>query len=311
MDIVLLKQELLDKKLRSFYIFTGQELAVQDIYIAKIQEISGLNIIYTDSLSSIFAKITTKSLFKVDPCIYVIRNDEQYLKSESKWKTIQTMNFHGNIVILRYSLDKISKFEKAHQDVLIKFDYVATSYLKNRLQACTGMPDSHCMDIVKMCGGDYGRIKNELYKLKLYANLNGFSWDTAYLEAKKHNLIHEEIGDIIFEFTGAVENRNIQKAYLLWPKMKYTGDSTMRVLSVLYNSFRQILMVQSTPVDMRTEKILGLSKAFIYIISQKCNKYNLFELVNIVKTLRYLEKGIKIGTIAEEYAMEYFLGQIW
>ena len=70
-------------------------------------------------------------------------------------------------------------------------------------------------------------------------------------------------------------------------------------------------MVQSTSQDMRTERILGLSSKQIYVTSFKCDKYNLFELVNIVKTIRYLEKGIKIGTVSEEFAMEYLLGQIW
>ena len=93
--------------------------------------------------------------------------------------------------------------------------------------------------------------------------------------------------------------------------MKYTGDGPMRVLSVLYNSFRQILMVQSTDVKQRTEEVLGMTKAQIYVTSNQCGRYNLFELVNIVKTLRYLEKGIKIGTVAEEFAMDYLMGTIW
>ena len=62
---------------------------------------------------------------------------------------------------------------------------------------------------------------------------------------------------------------------------------------------------------MRKEDVLGMTKGQIYITSQKCNVYNLFELVNIVKTIRYLEKGIKTGTVAEEFAMDYLMGTIW
>lgn len=312
MDIRELKQELLDKKIRPYYIFNGEELALQDIYINKIKEISGKEIVRADSVANIFKKLTARSLTKSNPVIYVIRNDEDWFKAESSWSKLKDCDMKGNILILLYSIGtKTSAFFKYHDDILITFDFIGESLLKNRLQAITGMPDQYCYDIVKMCGNNYGRMKNELYKLQKYAQLNGYSWNSAYLEAKAHNLIHEEIGDIIFEFTGAIENRNIKKAYELWPKMKYTGDGPMRVISVLYNSFRQILMVQSTPENMRKEDILGMTKGQIYITAQKCNKYNIYEVVNIVKTLRYLEKGIKIGTVAEEFAMDYLMGTIW
>lgn len=313
MDITELKQELLDGKVRSTYVFTGDELALQDVYIDKIKELSGLEIVRVETLLSIFSKVTAKTLFKIQPKIYIIRNDEYYYKTESAWKQfLECQNFRGNIVILLYSgVENKSKFCNAHENILTRFDFIGDSMLVNRLQATTGMPAAYCADIVKKCGCNYGRIKNELYKLNVYAVVNHWDYNMAYLQSKKCDLIHEDIGDIIFEFTNAVESRNIKKAYELWPKMKYTGDGPMRVLSVLYNSFRQILMVQSTPPNQQTEEVLGMTKGQIFITSQKCFKYNIYEVVNIVKTLRYLEKGIKIGTIAEDYAMDYLMGVIW
>lgn len=315
MDISVLKQNLLDKKLNHYYIFTGQELALQDIYIDKIKEISGLDVVRAEDLASIFTKLTTKTLIKSKPCIYVIRNDEQFFKTtETNWKKfLEAPNFRGNILILLYSdVEKTAKFCKFHEEILTRFDFIGPSLLRNRLQATTKMPPQYCEDIVKMCGNDYGRIKNELYKMNTLALANGYSWNTAYLEAKKCNLIHEEIGDIIFEFTGAIESRNIKKAYELWPKMKFTGDGPMRVLSVLYNSFRQIVKVQCTAdIKQRTPEILGMEPGVLYMVTQKCGKYNGFELIHILKTLRYLEKGIKTGQVEEAFAMEYLMGTIW
>ena len=312
MDISVLKQEILDKKYRNYYIFTGEELALQDIYINKIKEISGMEIMRVDSVASIFQRLTAKSLIKREPVIFVIRNDEDWYKAESSWSKLKDKDMKGNILILLYSIGtKTSAFCKYHEDIITDFGLIGSSLLKNRLQAITKMPDAYCEDIVKMCGSNYGRMKHELYKLQKFKEIHNCGWDHAYIEAKNCNLIHEDIGDIIFEFTGAIENRNIKKAYNLWPKMKYTGDGTMRVISVLYNSFRQILMVQSTPPKDRTEKVLGMTNGQIYITAQKCNKYNIYEVVNIVKTLRYLEKGIKIGTVAEEFAMDYLMGTIW
>lgn len=313
MEITQLKQELLDGKVRPFYVFYGDELALQDIYIDKIQEITGLKKQRVDSLTSIYTNLITKNLFASDPCLYVIRNDDAYMKAEKTWDTLlNAESLKGNIVVMLYSgVEKTNKLIKHHEEVATKFDFILGTGLRNRLMATTKLPQAYCDDIVKMCCNNYGRIKNELYKLIQFANIHGYQLNTAYLEAKKIDLLHEDIGDIIFDFTNAVETRNIPKAYMLWPKMKYTGDGPMRVISVLYNSFRQILMVQSTPQKERTEQVLGMTSAQIYVTAQKCGVYNLIELVNIVKTLRYLEKGIKLGTVAEEYAMDYLMGTIW
>lgn len=312
MDIKELKEEIIQNKTRPLYVFTGDELALQDIYVNKIKEISGLELKRIDTVFSMLTTLTGRTFTKPKPTLYVVRNDDEFYKKESAWSKIIDSNLKNSIMILLYSgVEKSSKFCKYFDKVLTQFDFIGESLLRNRLQAITKMPMPYCEDIVKMCGSNYGRMKHEIYKLQRFAAINQFSWNTAYLEAKKCNLFHEDIGDIIFEFTNAVENRDIKKAYDLWPKMKYTGDGPMRVISVLYNSFRQILMVQSTPQNERTEQVLGMTKGQIYITSQKCNKYNIYEVVNIVKTLRYLEKGIKTGTVAEEFAMDYLMGTIW
>ena len=313
MELKELKQELLDGKVRNYYVFIGDELALQDIYINKIKEISGLVLQRTVDVKSVYSKLTSKTLFKAASSIYVIRNDEDFYKSNA-WKTLlKEKDFKGNILILLYSnVKKTSDFCKAHEKVLTSFDLIDPSLLKNRLNATTKMPLHYCEDIVKMCGGNYGVIKNELYKLQKYMQANGLTWDSAYLEGKRNNLLHEEIGDIIFDFTNAIIERKIKIAYELYPKILKTEDgSAIKLLSVLYNSFRNILMVQSTPLNMRNEATLGLTKGQIYMTNLKCNRYNLFEIVTIIKTIRYLEKGIKIGLVEEKFAIPYLMGMIW
>lgn len=313
MDIQELKKELLNRKTRPYYVFIGDELALQDIYINKISEISGMEVVRSIDVKSIYQKLTAKTLIKAVPAIYVVRNDDEYFKS-NVWKDVLKLkDFKGNILILLYSgIKKTCDFCKAHDKVLTSFDKIGESLLKNRLNATTKMPLPYCEDIVRMCGGNYGRIKNEVYKLSVLGYVNGYGMNTAYLVAKKENLIHEEIGDIIFDFTNAIVDRNIKKAYDLYPKIMKTEDgSAIKLLSVLYNSFRNILMVQSTPFKQRTEEVLGLSKGLIYMTAQKCNKYNIYEVVYIVKKIREIEKGIKIGTVEEKFAIPYLMGSIW
>ena len=313
MDITVLKQELLDGKIRPTYIFTGDELALQDIYIDKIMQLSGLDKVVVDNLKSVYSKLSARTLVKVAPKIYCIRNDEHYVKDDKVWdKVIQGKNQGKNIIIFRYTgLDKRGKFCKAHEEILTEFSFIGESLLKNRVQALTKWPIQYCEDLVKICGCNYGRIKNELYKLETLAKVNNYSLSTAYLEAKKNNLIHKEIGDIIFDFTNAVIERNIVKSYELYEQIKKTDEGPVKLISVLYNSFRNIMLVQSTPLSERTEEVLGLTKGQIFVTSQKCDRYSIYEIVDIVKLLQKAEKGIKTGELDVNYIMEYLLGVIF
>lgn len=313
MDIKDLKEELLKGKTRPYYVFIGDELALQDIYIAKISEVSNLSVVRSDDVKSIYSKLTAKSLFKAPASIYVVRNDEDYYKS-SAWKNLLNLkDLKGNILILLYSgVKKTSDFCKAHEAVLTSFDLINANLLKNRLEATTGLNTSYCEELVKMSGGNYGVIKNELYKLYRFSMITGRSLLSSFIESKNSGLLHEEIGDIIFDFTNAIVDKNIKKAFALYPKILQTEDgNAIKLLSVLYNTFRNVLMVQSTPLKERTEQVLGLTRGQIYMTNQKCNRYNLFELVKIIKTIRYLEKGIKVGTVEEKFAIPYLMGTIW
>lgn len=313
MDITQLKAELLEGKFRPTYMFIGDELALQDVYIDKICEVTGYDKVVVDSLKSVYNKLSARTLVKTEPKIYCIRNDEFYPKDEKVWeKVIEGKGQGKNIIIFRFTdIDKRGKFFKAHESITTEFNFIGPSLLRNRIQAITKWPLQYCEDLVNMCGCNYGRIQNELYKLNILAKVNNYSMDIAYLEAKKVNMIHQEIGDIIFDYTNAVIERNIPLAYKLYEQIKQTDEGPVKLISVLYNSFRNVLIVQSTPQNERTEEVLGISKAQIYVTSQKCDRYGIFELVDIVKLLQRIEKGIKTGEVDVNFAMEYLMGVIF
>lgn len=308
-----LKNELIYNKLRPTYLFYGHELALQDIYINKISELSGLKKVRVDSLKVIYNKLSAKTLIKSKPVLYVVRDDELYYKEEKVWeKTIAGKNQQGNILILLYTNpDKRSKFMKAHEEIATEFDFLGESILSCRVQALTKLPTGYCKDLVKICNCNYGRIEKELYKLNLFCEINKCSMEDAYKDARRNNMIHEDIGDIIFDFTNAVIDRDVTKSYTLLRDLKKIDEGELKLVTVLYNGFRNILLVQSTGNKDRTEQVLGLSSAQIYVSSLHCGKYNLFELVNIVKLLQSLEYDIKCGSIDSEFAVEFLLSQIF
>lgn len=311
MDIMQLKQELCQGNVRNSYVFCGDELALQDIYIDKIKEISKLSVVRVEYLKDVYKKLGVRSLTKTRK-IYIIRNDEDYKKSEGVWeRVIAGTNQKDNIIILLYSnLDKRSKFYKQHQPILTEFTFVGTDLLAKRVHALCKLPLNHCEHLVRLCGNNYGRIKLELTKLQILTQINGYDITTAFLTALEYNMIHEELGDVTFDFGNAVCVRNTKLAYYYKEKLDQMGESPTKLLGVLYNGFRCMLMVQCTPPNMQDETVLGLSKGVIWNTKQKLGHYSNVELTNALKCIRYAEKGIKLGEVESNIALDFVLAQI-
>ena len=101
-DIKDLKQDILNKKLKPLYVFIGDELALQDVYIKQIVNTSGLESHRVNDVKSVYGKLTSKSLIKAVPQVFIIRNDDEYFKAESTWKNLLKNDLKGNILILLY-----------------------------------------------------------------------------------------------------------------------------------------------------------------------------------------------------------------
>ena len=74
-------------------------------------------------------------------------------------------------------------------------------------------------------------------------------------------------------------------------------SNTKRLLQ--YQSF------QGNRVDLSTRT--GLSQFQIKLASRRTNNYSNGELVEMMKTIRWVERGIKLGDIDDRIAVEYIL----
>ena len=88
----------------NLYLSKQSGLALQDIYINKIAEVTGFEKIRIDSLKQIYSKLRVKSIIKAKPKIYIIRNDDQYIKTPKLWTSIVNGKVcKDNIIIMLYN----------------------------------------------------------------------------------------------------------------------------------------------------------------------------------------------------------------
>lgn len=298
------KKQIREKNVDTFYVFTGEELEVMNIFIKKIAEVANASINRVDTLSSVCSRMQNKSILS-KRCCYVIRDDKEYMSAEATWPLIESSELQSdNIVILLYTtLDKRSKFYKHISDRLVEFNALTDENLKREVQKRIALSDKNTQILIEVCEHNLGIILNEIDKIQKFDHE---ATNSAFEHLMKSGVIHQPAQDCIWDFIDAVLMRHRVKAFnLLYEAVEY-GNPVLTLLSVLYKDTRQLLQVQSCPSD-DISKTTGLSGWDIKRAKPRVRKYSNRELIDAMRLIQQTEVGIKTGSIEESMALEYVL----
>ena len=315
MNIQELQKQIIANNLDDLYVFIGDEIAIQKIYINKIASTRNLEIQYIDEFKQIYNKLKINQLFDTKK-LYVILDDYDILKYENIWNNIQS---NGNIIIFKYNtLDKRNKFYKYFEAKIVEFNKlsvdVLTKYIHKETGPGTKLDDTCCKQLIDMCNCNYNQILLELDKLLNYRDVKNQGDDINYLtahfnELSKLGAFHKEVSDITFEFIEKVIIRDVKSIYNLYKQLHQINESNLKLLSLLYTNFKIILLIQSCK-STDICKTTGLQYYQVKYNQNKINYYTIPELVYILRTIQKLEKGIKIGEIDESISLDYLLVNI-
>ena len=309
MNIQQLKQQIKDKSFDSWYIFTGEEYKVLNIYIDKIAELTKSNKVYVDSLADIFSKSRQRSLVKLKT-LYVVMDDSDFLTNEKAWSAIDRKSpFNDDIVIFYYtSRDKRNKFWKHYENKVVEFETLnkrlLVKYIKKELP---DLSNEGCEVLIDICESSYGRILLEIDKIKQYGEYSQVtSYDKILKMLIKDGTIYKPPKDAIFDFVAAVLDRDVDLAYSLLEQSYAVGEANMVLISVLYTSFRNLFLVQ----NRKNKEDIGLNGWEIKNVSSYVDNYSSGELIRAMRILRKIEVGIKRGDIPEDISTNYFLLEV-
>lgn len=305
MELIDLRNEIVSNVKSNLYIFTGPEVKVMDVYLEMICKMYGYEKYRPEDIKEVIKKTKNINNFS-KKSIYILRDDVEFTKQEEAWKNIDSL-IGNNVVILIYSsIDKRGKFYKYWKDKIVTFEKLSEVQLnKYVLKELGNEFNSQSRYLINICENDYSRILLECDKIKTYAKLLNINYVESFRELLKSGIIHIPVGDIIFKFTDAIMKRNVKDCFELWEKLKTIQESPIKVLSILYNNMRNTLIVQSIP-NPNTQNT-GLSGWNIKCSKEFCGYYSTIELLQNVKTVRDIEKGIKEGRYEQSLAIDLLL----
>ena len=303
MTVSTIHTELAQGRTRKVYMFTGSEWRVQRIYIEQIAKVAKMSYKYVNAISDVYASLTS-SLFGSTSNVYVIRDDSDALTNEKLQAQLKSKRgFGNNIIILLFStIDKRKKFFTQFKDEIVEFEPLKSDVLKKYISKEIELSD-RCLDIlIEVCEGDYGRCLLEIDKINRHLEQNK---DKALMQMLEDGTIYIPPRDAVFKFVDAVLKRQKQMFELL--KESYeAGEATLVLLSVLYNSAKQLLQVQACE-SKDVAKVTGLLDWQIRNAREKLGKWSNGELVHLMRIIQKAEKGVKIGTIDDAIAVEYVI----
>ena len=306
MNIADVKVDIKNKAIKPYYIFAGDEIEVQRIYINKIAEVLDYEVVRADSIADVWNRIVTPTLFDT-PCVYVVRDDKDLIQNETLQRQIEQNRLNANVIInLITVVDKRTKWYKSNSDKIVLFERLSTEVLLKYVQRLTTLNKRNCERFIAICENDYARILLEIDKIKRF---NDENHDLAFEQLVEEGAIYVPAKDAIFDLVDAILKRQIDRVYDLLDQCYAVGEANMVILSVLYNNAKQVLQVQACE-SSDVAKTTGLTGWQIKCAKDKVNYYSDTELFNILKLIQKTQKGIITGQIEDSLSVEYLLVNI-
>lgn len=318
-----LQKQIMSNSIDHVLLLFGEEVAIMDIYLDKIYKATGGDVLRFDSVKEAYAKMVQRRITTGASRVFVVRDDKDFFKADKEWGKVFTAAESGAdyLLVIYSNMDRRSKFYKQNQERLCEFEKLSSSVLAGYIdRLLPGMSVQHKEQLAQVCECNYSRILLEADKIKHYAhaldsnsNITAMSIDygMCFVKLLKMGVIYQPIGDITFLFTDAILTRNKKDTAKYLLQSKAVGESEILTLSVLYNGFKQILMVQGLGKDQsEPSKRTGLTPWQVKMAKEKQGHYSIDELVNALKVIRFVEKGIKTGEIDADVAVEYVIVNI-
>lgn len=274
-----LQTQIREGSLLPFYIFTGEEIELQNIYLKQMGDV-----IRVDRVADIYNKITSK-LISGKFAVYVVRDDMDFIKSEKTWGSISDRIRNAVLVIQVTTPNKCKKFIKDLNDCVVEFNHMTTKQLLNVVNMDCSV--SNKQYFIEACNNDLNTINNylDIFKRAGIKELNKKIVDE-YIPTK------EDV--TVFQLADAVMRKDEQLTFKLLDQLLEDKNNVMGIIYAIYSQLHKCVLVEGYRGEKDIAKITGIN-------SWICNnilRYNRIEPPKLLTALRLVQKydkGIKTG----------------
>ena len=299
MELVELNKQLRTNSIGNFYIFTGDEIGLQNVYLKQFGEYKRV-----DTVSEILNKLTTKgfNFTKSSKEVYVVRDDLDFLTNrhlEENIKQLEKANL-GTLIVQITNANKKYTWFKTWNYYVVEFNKLTPTQLIHQIQHYNLTDNQDTLKyFVSACNNDFTTILNEIDKYnRLHAAgvYKTFSIDTLL------DMMPPKYDYTVFDFIDLVLKRDM-KAIQVMDLLLAQNQNPLGILSLLYqNVSKAILVIGHKGQQGITEKT-GLP---YWQIKKILNNVRISPsgLLAALRFIQQYDNGIKSGRYAPDVGIQ-------
>lgn len=274
-----LQTQIREGSLLPFYIFTGEEIELQNIYLKQMG-----NVIRVDRVADIYNKITSK-LISGKFAVYVVRDDMDFIKSEKTWSSISDRIRNAVLVIQVTTPNKCKKFIKELNDCVVEFNHMTTKQLLNVVNMNCSV--SNKQYFIEACNNDLNTINNylDIFKRVGIKELNKKIVDE-YIPTK------EDV--TVFQLADAVMRKDEQLTFRLLDQLLEDKNNVMGIIYAIYSQLHKCVLVEGYRGEKNISKVTGINSWICNNILRD-NRIEPSKLLTALRLVQKYDKGIKTG----------------
>lgn len=274
-----LQTQIREGSLLPFYIFTGEEIELQNIYLKQMG-----NVIRVDRVADIYNKITSK-LISGKFAVYVVRDDMDFIKSEKTWGSISDRIRNAVLVIQVTTPNKCKKFIKELNDCVVEFNHMTTKQLLNVVNMDCSV--SNKQYFIEACNNDLNTINNylDIFKRAGIKELNKKIVDE-YIPTK------EDV--TVFQLADAVMRKDEQLTFRLLDQLLEDKNNVMGIIYAIYSQLHKCVLVEGYRGEKNISKVTDINSWICNNILRD-NRIEPSKLLTALRLVQKYDKGIKTG----------------
>lgn len=306
MNIAELKLKIISNELPNFMVFTGEEFGVMNIYLNDIIKNFDGSIHKLEYVKDSIKMFSSNSIISKKKLV-IITDDYGFMKEDSAWPKIIDL-VGNNILILKYhQCDSRLGFWKYFKDKTVVFEKMSQNVLSKHLMKLYELDNNNAIQISEFCNNDYNKCLLEMEKVKVFSKLNGLDINSAFLQCIKNGVLCINQNVDILTFVDYVLTKNFKCAIKSYKKLLMENEPVLKIISFLYNGFKNVLVAQTMSSAKNIKQNSGISYYSFIKAKEFCGYYTNEKIEDIMYLLMNIEQGIKKGTFTENIAVDFLL----